>query len=279
MQGRRGEQPEHMSQSIFIKVIGFSDVERHALDTVLRLSQPRPTSYCLWGARASQGPQLAILDGQSHEARLEAEATQSRQLPMVWIGEQPPEKVWRSFRRPVAWSQVVQAMDELFTPTTDIEFDLDLEGAPTLPPDDEPPPRAGPRGLIAAADLHERLYLRAKMALHGMPLADEAENASQLQELLRDGKYQLAVVDFALPQGGGWALVRQLAQARPAIGGLLVAKERATLADRVRARFAGAQAMLEKPFDPGRLQSLIEGASLGEDHAGATPEARARSSA
>ena len=33
---------------VFVKVFGFDDVERHALNTVFRLSETRPVAYALW---------------------------------------------------------------------------------------------------------------------------------------------------------------------------------------------------------------------------------------
>ena len=42
-QGRTG-----MAQRIYIKVVGFSDEERHALNTVFRLSEQCRTMYQLW---------------------------------------------------------------------------------------------------------------------------------------------------------------------------------------------------------------------------------------
>ena len=37
-------------QRVFVKVLGFSDVERHALNTLFRLSEDRETGYALWSA-------------------------------------------------------------------------------------------------------------------------------------------------------------------------------------------------------------------------------------
>ena len=34
-----------MAQRVFVKVVGFSDVERHALNSVFRLSEDRDTIY------------------------------------------------------------------------------------------------------------------------------------------------------------------------------------------------------------------------------------------
>ena len=63
-----------MGQRVFVKVVGFTDVERHALNTVFRLSDSRETSYCLWMPDAPEPAQLALFDGQSYEAPIELAA-------------------------------------------------------------------------------------------------------------------------------------------------------------------------------------------------------------
>src|SRR6185369_3475417 len=97
-----------------------------------------------------------LLCDQSYEARVEAESPQNRKLKIIWIGEDPPETAWRTFARPVSWPDVVAAMDELFLPATEVEFDLDLDfggadtGPDTVPPDEVPPdPEPAKRALIA----------------------------------------------------------------------------------------------------------------------------------
>jgi CheY-like chemotaxis protein len=259
MPSQRGQTTHSMPQSVFIKVIGFTDVERHALNTVFRLSEARTINYSLWAPGAPLDPQLVLLDGQSYEARVEAESPPVRDARLVWIGEDAPPGVWRSFHRPLAWGEVVQAIDDVFAPQPDISFDLDLDAGPdTLPPDDLHPQVPERRALIACADINERLYLRAKLALHGITLADEAETAEQVQQLLRGHRYKFAVLDFGLPQGEGWQLVRQLGQLQPPIARLVVTKQQVTLAERIRARFAGARAVLRKPPDPEKLRVLME---------------------
>lgn len=250
-----------MTQRVFIKVVGFTDVERHALNTVFRLSESRPTAYVLWAPDAPEAPQMALLDAHSYEARVEAESPQPQGMRLAWIGEDPPEGIWRSFHRPLNWTDVVQAMDEVFEPVPELSFDLDMDvevdmGPETQPPEDaNAPPR--PRALIACAPLEERLYLRAKLALHGWVLADEAESAAQALELLQGNRYEVALVDFDLPGSPGWPFLQQLATTGRGVGRLVVIKERATWLEKMRAWFAGARAMLRKPVAPEQVEALL----------------------
>jgi CheY-like chemotaxis protein len=242
-----------MAQRLLIKVVGFSDVERHALNTVFRLSGQHDTCYGLWTPEATDPPQLLLLDGLSWEARLQAESPSGDGLKRVWVGESPPEGCWRVFQRPIAWPEVLQALDELFAPAPLLDFDLDF--GETLPPAPAAPVR---RALIASADRDERLYLRAKLALARLTQADEAENAARLMELLRSQAYAVALVDVELPGGEGWALLEELARAQPAVPHLIVTKAEARWWDAVRARRVGVHGFFGKPPHPGKLQEMLQ---------------------
>jgi CheY-like chemotaxis protein len=248
---------ENNAQRVFVKVVGFTDVERHALNTVFRLSEQRFTVYSLWLADAPEPPKLALIDGQSYEARLELASPNDPALKLIWVGAVAPANAWRTFERPLSWPDVLQAMDDLFAPPEVVDFDLDFDnGAPdTKPPEPREP---GKRALIASADRSERLYLRAKLALAELTQADEAETGAQALELTRDHHYAVALVDFALPDVNGWAFLKELTAARPVIPHVIITKAKASTGERVRAWFAGAKGCFDKPPHPGKLQDLLE---------------------
>ena len=50
-----------MGSTVFVKVVGFRDVERHALNTLFRLSMERPTTYALWTPEAPVMPHIALM--------------------------------------------------------------------------------------------------------------------------------------------------------------------------------------------------------------------------
>jgi CheY-like chemotaxis protein len=245
-------------QRVFVKVIGFSDVERHALNTLFRLSEERETGYALWNAELGVGAQMALIDSESHEAMVEFEAPSNEGMRMVWVGSQPPERAWRSFQRPIDWPAVISAMDQLFMPPPDIEvsldFDLDVPEAPAAPPEGA---GAVKRALIANADRAERLYIRARMSLADLTQADEAETAADALELARNHRYDVAVVDYALPGKGGYELVRQLGQAEQRIPHLIVTKEKLSAAEKARALLGRQPIVLEKPVHPLKLTALL----------------------
>lgn len=248
-----------MSQRVFVNVIGFSDVERHALNTVFRLSEPRETSYAPWTPEVTEQPRLILMDGDCYEALLAMASPDRPDAKLIWIGPDAPPYTWRRFERPLHWPDVVAAMDDLFSPPESLDFDLDadFDGSPpdTLPPgaEDGPPKRA----LIVAASLDERLYLRARLALSGLTLADEAETAAQALELAGTGRYAVALVDFGLPEGG-WNLLKLLRGLQPVLPHLVVTKHRPTRAERLRARLAGVEGFFDKPPHPGKLSLLLQ---------------------
>ena len=245
-----------MAERIFVKVMGFSDVERHALNTIFRLSEQRQTVYSLWEPGAPQAARLALIDGQSAEARHELEQTGQSDLKIIWVGAVAPASAFRTFDRPLSWPDVLRAMDQLFAPPEPLDFDLGFDGgAPTEPPSII---AAGPRALIAAAGREERLYLRAKLALAHLTQADEAETAAQALELARNNNYGIALIDFSLPDMNGWAFVKELTGAHPAIHHVIVTKFEPSVGERVRAWFSGIEGFFNKPPHPGRLQSLLQ---------------------
>jgi CheY-like chemotaxis protein len=203
-----------MAQRIYIKVVGFSDEERHALNTLFRLSEQCLIMYQLWSPTARAPAGMALLDGGSYEARLEAESPLNRQIKLLWIGDDAPPQVWRSLARPFAWPEVIEALDE-------------------------------------------RLYLRARLSLARLTQADEAESGNEAMELARSKQYDFALVDFQLPDMTAWNLLRQLRQGKKPIAHVAMTKAQRSLPEHVRAWLGGAEALLDSPPHPQRLNAWL----------------------
>jgi CheY-like chemotaxis protein len=240
-----------MAQRIYIKVVGFSDEERHALNTVFRLSEQCRTMYQLWTPEAAEPPRVALLDGQSWEARVEAESRSPRDLRLLWVGAHPPASVWRSFERPIAWHEVIGGLDLVFEP---LSLDLDPDGPDSV--------MSHKQALIVSADRAERLYLRARLALARLTLADEAETATEAVQLARGKQYDLALVDASLHDMDAWALVSHLRSGRWPIRHLALTRAARSVPDRLRA-WRGRMALLAHPHDPERLDAWLSRIELG----------------
>ena len=288
---------------IFVKVFGFSDVERHALNTVFRLSESRTQAYSLWTPQAPGKPKVLLLDGESWEAALELANPAHDALTLIWVGDKPPSKVWKIFERPLRWSAVIQAMDQLYAPEllastalvasfptsaravdfdldtppsamSDLDLDLDVSPvsgghyAETMPAQLQA--QAAPatasvliedddkRALIIDSDHDARLYLRDQLAVAGFVVVDEAATVVRALQLLRFHLYKLVTVDLGLADANSWTLVKRLNESTPPIRHLILTGVKLSRLDAIRARLAGAEGSLSKPFELAKLERLLK---------------------
>ena len=242
-----------MPSTVFVKVVGFRDVERHALNTVFRLSQGRPMSYFLWTPDAPSPPHMALVDVDSYEGGMElASPGFNRNLKLICVGERAPATAWRVFHRPLNWPAVVSAMDQLFTGSaaTDIDTDTGLGSAAILPPGVKV-------SLLVDASRDQRLYLRARLALAGMVEVDEAQTPEQALDLANRRRYDLVIVNLDPPGPGGWKLIDQLVALEPCIGSVVMSTRHTSWHVQEQADQAGCRGVLEIPFDPNQFLKLL----------------------
>src|SRR4051812_26749439 len=99
--------------NIWVKVVGFTETERHSLNTLFRLSAKNNNAYALWTSEGAAAPHIALIDVDSYEAGLEmASPNFNPNLKLICVGARATENAWRSFERPVEWSALVTALDE-----------------------------------------------------------------------------------------------------------------------------------------------------------------------
>lgn len=245
---------EDMGQRIALRVVGFSDVERHALNTLVRLSEEQATAYGLWTPEAGDPPGLLLIDGESYESAL-ALAQPLDGCRLIWVGPNAPPLADRVFQRPLVWPQLLTAMNELMGIASVHPVDLDLD---LLIGDGDTAPGAlptGPRALIVHRDAQARLYLRARLAIHGYPVADEAATAQEALALATSQVYPLVTLGLDLPDAPPLVFIDQLRglPTPPRIVGLL---PQWTLAGWWSLRRRGVAALADPP-DPYRLASVL----------------------
>jgi CheY-like chemotaxis protein len=254
-----------MMQRVFVRVVGFTSVERHALNTVFRLSQDRQSarewSFEPWLPDSPAAPRLALIDGASpdaSEALAELEALGG--IGIIWVGSISPAKAWGAYQRPLAWPTVLAKMDEYFTPRDQLDVDfgddtwpsvLESTGAHMFPEHDLR------RVLLADADNDARMYLRSKLASFGITHIDEAANVLEAKDYLSPERmqrmgYDIVVVDLDLPGGDPWKVLAIAGSPRLK----LLTQTRLSLATRMTAKVNGCAAM-GKPLDPSRLNELL----------------------
>ncbi len=241
-----------MGSTVFVKVVGFRDVERHALNTVFRLSMERATHYALWTPDAPVMPHIALIDVDSYEAGLAlASPTLNRNLKLICIGNGAPTHAWRVFPRPINWTAVIHAIDQLFA-STGVDIDIGLEGESTtvIPP--------GVRQtLLVEPSRDERLYLRARLALAGLIEVDEADNVMQASTKLRERHFDIVLVNVDTLDEP-WGLVERLVAMVPPIGSVVITTANNSWQMHERAEQAGCRAVLNKPYDPGHVFRVLQ---------------------
>ena len=242
-----------MPSTVYIKVVGFRDVERHALNTVFRLSLGRRTAYFLWTPDAPAPANLALIDVDSYEGAMElASPGFNKNLKLICIGERAPPTAWRVFHRPLDWSAVVSAMNELFAelPGTDIDTDTGLGSASILPPGVKV-------SLLMDASRDQRMYLRARLALAGMVEVDEAQTPEEVLDLAKRRHYDLVVVNLDPPDANGWKLIDQLVALEPCIGSVVMSTRHTSWHVQEQAEQAGCRGVLQIPFDPHQFLQMV----------------------
>jgi hypothetical protein len=272
-------------QRIFIRVIGFTSVERHALNTVFRLSQARDSgrkiSFEPWIDGAPDAPELVLVDGASGDANQElTRLHQDPSMGLIWVGAITPAQAWRSFTRPLKWPDVLTAMDMYFDRTSsaaavDIDFDLDdhnlpaqLDAAATQPAafDDWPSVGSAPtvkRALIADADGPARMYLRTKLAAVHITHVDEASTLAQAKDFLAQHRYSFVSLDAGLKDADLWQTIGLAKGALSLTGGLangtvlLVTGQHISLTTQITAKLNRCTTLV-KPLSPDKLQLLLQ---------------------
>ena len=250
-----------MALTIFVKVVGFGEVERHAINTLFRLSQDGEPTYNLWTPAAPMPPQLALVDVDSYGWELEmASPATSPSLKQICVGARPPENAWQAFTRPIHWPDIVAAMDSLFlaqlaTPeetAVDIDFDLlaDAPAAPVAP--------GFKQALLVDPVREHRLYLRARLALAGLVAVEDAQTGAEALELAGKRHFDLVITSLDLNDLDGWKLIAQLVALEPAIGALVMTTRDASWEVHEQAEQAGCRGVLVRPFDPLQVHQLLQ---------------------
>lgn len=203
-------------QRIYVSVVGFTDVERHALNTVFRLSEERDLAYAPWAPLTAPGaPQpslraeVALVDGESAEAVL----SHAREMPpghrLIWVGPDAPEHAWRVLERPIQWAHVLNDLDAVFAARQADSGYLDLDVTAPSPLDGGVssvlPAR---RALLVGLSLRDRELLAAPLQHAGIEEIDEVSTTESALERIGRYSYNCGVFNLDDHHLDGWALAR-----------------------------------------------------------------------
>jgi CheY-like chemotaxis protein len=115
------------------------------------------------------------------------------------------------------------------------------------------------QALVIDPDRESRFYLRAKLSMAGLFMADEAANGGEALYLLKTRRYRVVILDLDLPDMDGWMVA-----AKVRLGGghslaesLVLTRHRLSWLDEIRARRTGADHWLRKPLHPIELAQVL----------------------
>lgn len=264
-------------QRVLVSVVGFSDVERHALNTIFRLSQERDLTYAPWTPLLAPGAtlpiktaQVALVDGESHGAVL----SHAKEMPpgqrLIWVGSDAPAHAWRVMQRPIDWAALVHDLDMVFA-TQPVDSGLhDLDVTAPAPLDIalgalSEPGDAVRRAVVVGTDEQEGTYLRTRLALAGVAHVDEVTDAAQALALMERFHYVCGVFNLDDHRMDVWALMRHFVQRHPQALTLATTELAGPLAGwwrRLRVRRdvyrVGISALLERPFQPSQVSQWLD---------------------
>lgn len=243
-----------MTATVWVKVVGFSDVERHTLNTLFRLSAGQTPAYALWAPEQATPPHVALIDVDSYESGLDqASPGFNANLKRLCVGSRVSETAWRTFPRPVDWRALLQVLDSLFASQAEVDIDLGL---------DEPVDLTVPPGikasLLVGLAREEALYLRARLALAGLTDMDEADSAAQAGTRMAARHYDLVVVSLELTDADPWALVQSFTDLLAPPHAVVVATAAPSWHAMERAEAMGCKGLLEVPFNPPQVLALLQ---------------------
>lgn len=273
-------------QRILVSVVGFSDVERHALNTIFRLSQARELSYAPWvplvapGAvippSVAQAAQVALVDGES----LEAVLSHAKEMPpgqrLIWVGPDAPDHAWRVLQRPIDWATVLHDLDLVFAARQVDSGLLDLDVTSPGALDEAPPPDAAAgkpaspadalrRAMVVGAEDQEGTYLRTRLALAGVGNVAEVTDTNTALTLMERHRFVCGVFNLDDHRIDVWSLMRVFIERNPQALTLATTELAGPLAGWWRRRRVrrdvhrmGITALLERPFQPRQVSEWLD---------------------
>ncbi|MEI8156886.1 MAG: response regulator [Burkholderiales bacterium] len=243
-----------MSSTIWVKVVGFSAVERHSINTLFRLSMRRTPSYSLWTLDAPAPPHVSLIDSDCHEAEVEmASPTFNANHKLIAVGSKPNDQAWRSFQRPVDWNVMVQVLDGLFAsqPQPNVDTGPDEFSGTIVAP--------GMRvTLLVGMKPEERFYLRARLSLAGLTDVDEAATAELAGPFVSSRHYDVVIISLQLADADPWALVQAFNGMLSPPQAVIVATEKPSWLVMEHAEHSGCIGLLEIPFNPPQVLGLLQ---------------------
>jgi CheY-like chemotaxis protein len=258
-------------ERIYVHVVGFSDTERHALNTVFRLSEERELAYAPWVPLSAPGTQpnnalaeVILVDGASAEAvLLHAKSTPPGQR-LIWVGSHAPGHAWRVLSRPIQWANVLNDLDAVFAARQADSGFLDLDV--TVPgPLEVAAGTVQKRAVIVGTSQAEQAGLLTLLAEAGVTEVDRVDSTETALEAMTRHRYTCGVFDLDEHQVDTWQLAHHFSLHNPNALTMGISQHAGPLAPwlnrrRVRrdTQRTGITALVGRPLQDTELRRWIE---------------------
>ncbi len=263
-----------LNPRIHVGVVGFSDVERHALNTIFRLSEEREVAYAPWIPLVAQGtgisvtgPEVVLVDGDSAEAVLFHARPSPEGQRVIWVGEDAPDHAWRVLTRPMSWSSLLEDLDAVYAARQVDSGLLDLDitspgGLEELLDNALVPIR---RALLVGLDAGDKILLQNQLAAVGVEEVDAPRSTEQAVDWIARHQYQCGAFNIDNHQVDAWLLSRLFAERNPHAMNLGLSEHASPLAAwwsrrRVRkdSHRSGINALVSRPLSRAELLLCME---------------------
>lgn len=242
--------------NVWVRVIGFSVDERHAIQTMLHLSEDFGVRFKWWQPGYLLSPNVVLIDADSHEAELQihSPAFNSQTKSLVIGRGMVVAGAWKVFDRPLDWAQIRHELDTLFvTPRLDIDLYTPEEFAPTeamIPPGYK-------TALIIGLEREEQFYLKARLSLQGIAHVAEVANAGEAAEVLGRQGFDIVILSAPLPDADAGLLVQVLCEHPHSPRSIVAVLDRSNWPLLQQMEERGVTGVLERPFLPHQVGEVF----------------------
>lgn len=251
---KRARPADIMPSAVWVKVVGFSDAERHSIRTMFRLSAADSVQYLLWTPENAALPNVTLIDADCYEGGMDvASPSFNPNMHVISVGAGNVPNAWRRLSRPLDWSKMVGTLDALFAHKEEHEGD-------TQPGFSESTFHAPgrKRALVVGLEQVERLYLQARLSLAGVTDVDAVSTVDEAIRQFSRLRYDIVMICLELETSDAWELVAALHDLPTPVKSVIVMTHSPSWKAIQKAESMNCLGLLEIPFIPRDVLGLLQ---------------------
>lgn len=260
---------------IVVAVFGLSPREERILQTICFISKTRPRTYELMEPGQTEGPDMALLDGQEPNAVTEWRKFNDKHpmLPLVIVGEAAGLD-WPALRidRPLLATKLLAIFDQIEATGEHPAFAAhkETQGSEASANKDNSTNRFDKNSeankqnnvqlsaLVVDDSLPIRMQMQKELGLF-VNTVDLAETGEQALELINKNTYDIIFLDVVLPGMDGYQICKTIKRdKRTKVVPVVMLTGKASPFDRVRGKLAGCDTYLTKPVDLPTFKEVVQ---------------------